>query len=41
MELQFYCKLKLKFEPTQKKLTPLDLLEPKNQNKRKIKCLQE
>ena len=39
MEVQFYCKSKLKFEPSQKKLTLLDLLEPKNQSKCKIECL--
>ena len=40
MEVQFYCKSQIKFEPRQKKLTLLDSLEPKNQNKRKIECLQ-
>ena len=29
MQRQFYCKSKLKFEPGEKKLTLLGLLEPK------------
>ena len=39
MKVQFYCKSKLKFEPIQKKLILLDLLEPKNQSRRKIEWL--